>query len=74
MSVVLFFMPFDGRLMHTFACQSAVIAQGIAARVARRQASSEQAHIYADWFPKFGRLARGVLEDAGQLPNARAKL
>jgi aminoglycoside phosphotransferase (APT) family kinase protein len=55
--------------------RSAVIMQGIAARVARRQASSEQAHIYADWFPKFGGLARGVLEDAGYLqPKARAKL
>ena len=54
--------------------QSGVIAQGIAARVARRQASSEQAHIYVEWFPKFGALARGVLEDAGQLPKARAKL
>ena len=48
--------------------------QGIAARRARRQASSEQAHIYADWFPRFGGLARRVLEDEGHLPKARPKL
>jgi len=54
--------------------RSAVIMQGIAARLARRQASSEQAHIYARWFPRFGGLARRVLEDEGQMPKARAKL
>ncbi|KAH8985557.1 kinase-like domain-containing protein [Lactarius akahatsu] len=43
----------------------AVIMQGIAARHARRQASSEQAHLYAGMFPVFGRLARVVLEDEG---------
>jgi len=54
--------------------QAAVIMQGIAARRARRQASSEQAHLYAALFPRFGGLARGVLEDEGHLPKARAKL
>ena len=48
--------------------------QGIAARLARRQASSEQAHFYARWFPQFGGLARRVLEDEGHLQKARAKL
>ncbi|KAH9009900.1 kinase-like domain-containing protein [Lactarius pseudohatsudake] len=52
----------------------AVISQGIAARHARRQASSEQAHLYAGMFPVFGGLARVVLEDEGHLPKARAKL
>ncbi|EPT00340.1 hypothetical protein FOMPIDRAFT_1101889, partial [Fomitopsis schrenkii] len=35
----------------------AVIAQGIAARFARRQASSEKAHLYAALFPLIGELA-----------------
>ncbi|KAI9441903.1 kinase-like domain-containing protein [Lactarius indigo] len=52
----------------------AVIMQGIAARHARRQASSEQAHLYAGMFPVFGSLARVVLEDEGHLPKPRAKL
>ncbi|KAI0260136.1 kinase-like domain-containing protein [Gloeopeniophorella convolvens] len=52
----------------------AVIAQGIAARHARRQASSEQAHLYASLFPQLGGLAKGVLEDEGYLPKTRAKL
>lgn len=52
----------------------AVIMQGIAARHARRQASSEQAHLYAGMFPVFGGLARVVLEDEGHVPKARAKL
>ncbi|KAI9452375.1 APH-domain-containing protein [Lactarius psammicola] len=54
--------------------RSAVIMQGIAARYARRQASSEQAHLYANGFPQFGGLARMVLEDEGHLQKARAKL
>ncbi|KAH9985466.1 kinase-like protein [Russula vinacea] len=36
----------------------AVISQGIAARHAQRQASSEQAHLYAAMFPLIGMLAR----------------
>ncbi|KAF8648531.1 hypothetical protein AX16_006235 [Volvariella volvacea WC 439] len=43
----------------------AIIAQGIAARYARRQASSEQAHLYAAAFPLIGDLARKVLESEG---------
>ncbi|TFK74646.1 kinase-like protein [Pluteus cervinus] len=42
-----------------------VIAQGIAARSAQRQASSENAYIYAEIFPIIGRMARKVLEDEG---------
>ncbi|KAF8472391.1 kinase-like domain-containing protein [Russula ochroleuca] len=52
----------------------AVISQGIAARHARRQASSEQAHLYAATFPLIGLLARRVLEDEGYLPKVRPKL
>jgi len=52
----------------------AVIAQGIAARHAQRQASSEQAHLYAAVFPLMGKLARRVLEEEGYLPEARPKL
>jgi hypothetical protein len=52
----------------------AVIAQGITARHAQRQASSEQAHLYAAVFPLMGKLARRVLEEEGYLPTARPKL
>jgi len=52
----------------------AVIAQGIAARHAQRQASSEQAHLYAAAFPLMGKLARRVLEEEGYLLKARSKL
>ncbi len=48
----------------------AVIAQGIAARHAQHQATSEQAHLYAAAFPLMGKLARRVLEE-GYLPKAR---
>lgn len=43
----------------------AIIAQGIAARAARRQASSENAHSYAQTFHLLGRLAKVVLEEEG---------
>ncbi|KAH6914018.1 protein kinase subdomain-containing protein PKL/CAK/ACAD [Coprinopsis sp. MPI-PUGE-AT-0042] len=43
----------------------AVISQGIAARYARRQASSEQAYIHASMFSIIGKLAKVVLEDEG---------
>ncbi|KAK2463098.1 hypothetical protein APHAL10511_004753 [Amanita phalloides] len=43
----------------------AVICQGIAARSARRQASSENAGKYAETFPFLGRLALKVLEEEG---------
>ncbi|KAJ7876200.1 kinase-like domain-containing protein [Mycena olivaceomarginata] len=42
----------------------AVISQGIAARVARKQASSEQAFILAKAFPLIGKVAKNVIEEA----------
>ncbi|KAI9507758.1 protein kinase subdomain-containing protein PKL/CAK/ACAD [Russula earlei] len=51
----------------------AVILQGIAARHARRQASSEHAHIFATRFPLIGKLALRVLEDEGYLPKLQYK-
>lgn len=45
--------------------QLAVISQGIAARYARRQASSEVAFIQVKMFPVIGMLAKAVLEDEG---------
>ncbi|VDC05079.1 unnamed protein product [Peniophora sp. CBMAI 1063] len=52
----------------------AIIAQGIAARYARRQASSEKAALYAASFPYLGHAAEKVLVSEGiQLPS-RAKL
>ncbi|KAF5321265.1 hypothetical protein D9619_001667 [Psilocybe cf. subviscida] len=51
----------------------AVISQGIAARYARRQASSEKAFIHVSGFPVVGELARKVLEDQGisLLPSSK---
>ena len=43
--------------LFTLPFQLAVISQGIVARHARRQASSEQAHVYASKFPLIGELA-----------------
>ncbi|KAI0688168.1 APH-domain-containing protein [Cerioporus squamosus] len=45
--------------------RSAVIMQGIAARYARRQASSERAHTYVVGFPYMGHLAYKTLVEAG---------
>ncbi|KAF7351091.1 APH domain-containing protein [Mycena sanguinolenta] len=42
----------------------AVICQGIAARVARKQASSERAFIHARAFPLIGNIAKTVIEEA----------
>ncbi|KAJ6497628.1 kinase-like domain-containing protein [Mycena sanguinolenta] len=42
----------------------AVISQGIAARVARKQASSERAFIHARAFPLIGKVAKNVIEEA----------
>ncbi|KAH8115376.1 kinase-like protein [Phellopilus nigrolimitatus] len=42
-----------------------IISQGIAARFARRQASSEKAGVHVHLFPLFGDLARKVLEREG---------
>lgn len=58
------FPSYSTRLL-TFPSQLAVISQGIAARYARRQASSEQAYIHASMFPVIGKLAKVVLEDEG---------
>jgi len=41
-----------------------IIAQGIAARYVRKQASSGRAHLYVDLFPLIGHLAQDVLGDA----------
>ncbi|KZV78781.1 hypothetical protein EXIGLDRAFT_783271, partial [Exidia glandulosa HHB12029] len=51
----------------------AVITQGIAARYARRQASSEKAALYAVMFPVLGNIAKQLIdEDAAG--KAKAKL
>ncbi|CAK5282373.1 unnamed protein product [Mycena citricolor] len=52
----------------------AVISQGIAARAARRQASSERAHIHAEGFKIIGNLALIVLRDNGIELGARSRL
>jgi hypothetical protein len=60
--------------------QLSIISQGIAARYARRQASSEKAFIQVKMFPVVGELARLALEDAGYSideggeDNTKAKL
>ncbi|KAH7096852.1 APH-domain-containing protein [Auriculariales sp. MPI-PUGE-AT-0066] len=51
----------------------AVITQGIAARHARRQASSERAAEYAALFPPLGRMAK-LLIDQGSSSNVKSKL
>lgn len=43
----------------------AIISQGIAARYARRQASSDQAFMHINIFPFVGRVAKTVLEEEG---------
>ncbi|KAG9312189.1 protein kinase subdomain-containing protein PKL/CAK/ACAD [Chiua virens] len=52
----------------------AVISQGIAARFARRQASSERAHIHVWLFPAVGHLAKASLEDDGHIIDNKSKL
>ncbi|KAG1782023.1 kinase-like domain-containing protein [Suillus placidus] len=52
----------------------AVISQGIAARYARRQASSEKAFIHPQFFPLVGRLAKSILEDDGFTIDVKPKL
>ncbi|OBZ69699.1 putative acyl-CoA dehydrogenase IBR3 [Grifola frondosa] len=51
----------------------AVIMQGIAARYARRQASSEKAFMYAQGFPIIGQCAWKASEDAGVTQDAGTK-
>ncbi|KAG2132292.1 kinase-like domain-containing protein [Suillus bovinus] len=52
----------------------AIISQGIAARYARRQASSERAFIHPQFFPLVGRLAKSILEDDGFIIDVKPKL
>ncbi|KAJ4483551.1 protein kinase subdomain-containing protein PKL/CAK/ACAD [Lentinula aciculospora] len=55
--------------------RTSIISQGIAARAARRQASSANAAQYSTSAELFGNLARKVVEDAeGGLTNREAKL
>lgn len=54
--------------------QLAVISQGIAARHARRQASSEVAFIQVKMFPILANLAKTVIEEAGFTINRKAAL
>ncbi|KIY46186.1 kinase-like protein [Fistulina hepatica ATCC 64428] len=51
-----------------------IIAQGIAARHARRQASSAMAESYGELFPVIGDLAIGVLEESIGNLNEKSKL
>ena len=52
----------------------AVIVQGIAARYARRQASSEKAPLYPALFPLVGSLAKLAMEGDGGNVGEKAKL
>ncbi|KAH7883286.1 kinase-like domain-containing protein [Phlebopus sp. FC_14] len=52
----------------------AIISQGIAARFARRQASSEQAFVHISLFPVVGYLAKVVLDDEGYTIAQKPKL
>ncbi|KAI5986947.1 kinase-like domain-containing protein [Pisolithus albus] len=54
--------------------RSAVISQGIAARFALRQASSEKASIHTRLFPVMGRIAKTVLEEEGYVVGIKSKL
>lgn len=54
--------------------QLSIISQGIAARYARRQASSEHAYLHAQGFKVIGKLAKIVLEDAGITIAPKSKL
>ena len=54
--------------------QLAIISQGIAARYARRQASSEQAFMHINIFPVVGQVAKAVLEDEGHEIGVSPKL
>jgi len=51
-----------------------VISQGIAARYARRQASSGMAFIQVKVFPVIGKLAKIALEEEGFTVEQKAKL
>lgn len=77
-SWMLFRVSFEGLLVSDIdasVSQLSVISQGIAARYARRQASSEKAYIHVHGFPVVGGLAKKVLEDEGiSVMNVKAKL
>lgn len=60
--------------INSYYIKLSVIAQGIAARYARRQASSERAFLYVSGFPIIGKLAKLVLEDEGILLAHKSKL
>jgi len=51
-----------------------IISQGIAARYARRQASSEKAYVHKHFFPLVGQLAKSVIEDDALTIGAKPKL
>lgn len=57
----------------TLVVQLSVILQGIAARWARRQASSEKAPLYSAVFPLVSRLAIAVIEESGDSLDAAGK-
>ena len=57
-----------------FVLKLAIISQGIAARYARRQASSERAYIHKHFFPLVGQLAKSVLEDDAFAIGVKPKL
>lgn len=52
----------------------AIISQGVAARYARRQASSEHAFVHINIFPFVGRVAKAVLEEEGYRIGGGSKL
>ncbi|KAF8178677.1 kinase-like domain-containing protein [Mycena galopus ATCC 62051] len=54
--------------------RGAIILQGIAARVARKQASSEGAFVYANAFPFYGAIAKTIIEESGSSIGPRGKL
>ena len=60
--------------MYLCESQLGIILQGIAARFARRQASSENAYLHAQTFLVFGKLAKIVLEDAGTTITHKPRL
>ena len=54
--------------------QLAIISQGIAARYVRKQASSADAAIHLELFPRLATLAKDVLIEAGSFEVPRSKL
>ena len=62
------------RLLTPCSEQLTVISQGIAARYARRQASSDRAYLYARSFPFVASLAKLSLEREGISLELSAKL